>query len=292
MKQHFDEATAGERIGGIVDPGSFREILGPELRLTSPHLGKLDMPVSFNDGILIGEARLNGQPILIAAQEGAFMGGSVGEVHGAKLTGLLERATTEKPAAILLLLDTGGVRLHEANAGLIAISEIMTALLRARQSGLPVHALIGGKFGCFGGMGIVAGLCDSIIMTEQGRLGLSGPDVIEASCGVEEFDASDRPLVWRTTGGKHRFLLGDANMIVENDLLAFRTAAISCLTHRQPLDGAELDQEQTWLSARLDRFSACRDSRETWSRLGIENPERIPSLDIADFLDTAKRRLP
>ena len=42
-------------------------------------------------------ARSTGAPVLIAAQEGDFMGGAVGEVHGAKLVGLLERALREQP---------------------------------------------------------------------------------------------------------------------------------------------------------------------------------------------------
>ena len=118
------------------------------------------------------------------------MGGAVGEVHGAKLTGLLARAIDERPAAVLLIVESGGVRLHEANAGLIAVSEIMRAVLSLRGAGIPVLVLDGGQFGCFGGMGIVSRLCDAIIISEEGRLGLSGPEVIETTCGVEEFDAS------------------------------------------------------------------------------------------------------
>jgi hypothetical protein len=84
------------------------------------------------------------------------MGGAVGEVHGAKLVGMLQRAVARSPDAVLLLLETGGVRLHEANAGLIAVSEVMRAVLDTRAAGIPVIALVGGSNGCFGGMGIVA----------------------------------------------------------------------------------------------------------------------------------------
>src|SRR5258708_38811395 len=81
------------------------------------------------------------------------MGGGVGEVHGAKLVGLLRRALLERPAAVLLLAESGGVRLHEANAGLIAVSEVMRALLDVRASGIPVVVLIGGAHGGVGGAG-------------------------------------------------------------------------------------------------------------------------------------------
>src|SRR5256885_12613801 len=85
------------------------------------------------------------------------MGGGVGEVHGAKLVGLLRRALLERPAAVLLLAESGGVRLHEANAGLTAVSEVMRALLDVRASGIPVVVLIGGANGRFRGMGLLGG---------------------------------------------------------------------------------------------------------------------------------------
>jgi malonate decarboxylase beta subunit len=94
------------------------------------------------------------------------------------------------------------VRLQEANAGLIAVSEVMRAILSARAAGVAVLGAIGGRYGCFGGMGIAARCCDALVMSEEGRLGLSGPEVIETARGVEEFDSRDRALVWRTVGGK------------------------------------------------------------------------------------------
>ncbi len=135
-ERSYYEADARERIDGLLDAGSFTEFVGPRRRLISPHLAQLDTPGAFDDGIVVGEGRLRGRHVLIAAQQGAFMGGGVGEVHGAKLTGLLERAAATMPDAVVLLLDTGGVRLHEANAGLIAISEIMRATLGARAAGV------------------------------------------------------------------------------------------------------------------------------------------------------------
>jgi malonate decarboxylase beta subunit len=131
----YREATARRRLAGVLDPGSFRELLGPAERVTSPHLPALGLPVAFDDGVIVGAGLLGGAPVLAASQEGGFMGGAVGEVHGAKLVGLLRRAERERPAGVVLLLDSGGVRLQEANAGLVAVSEIMRAVLSARASG-------------------------------------------------------------------------------------------------------------------------------------------------------------
>jgi malonate decarboxylase beta subunit len=281
----YYEANARGRITHLLDAGSFREILGPTERLTSPHLELLGLPCAFDDGIVVGHGRIDGRQVLIASQEGGFMGGAVGEVHGAKLTGLLELAVQERPAAVLLLLESGGVRLHEANAGLIAISEIIRALLAARAAGIPVIGLIGGVYGCFGGMGIVARCCDSLIINEEGRLGLSGPDVIETTMGVEEFDAADRALVWRTVGGKHRLLLGEVQRLVEDDIAAFRSAALETLEQPiQDLSLEALEAEHQALSARLTDYGSCQDATEIWSQLGLHDPLQLPLLDIQSFL--------
>ena len=184
----FAECSARERIAQLFDAGSFVEWLPPAQRVMSPHLAQLGVPSAFDDGVAIGRALLDGQTVFVAAQEGEFMGGGVGEVHGAKLVGLLQRALRDRPAAVLLLAESGGVRLHEANAGLIAVSEVMRALLDVRTGGIPVIVLIGGANGCFGGMGIVARCADHIVMSDSARLAMSGPEVIEASHGVEEFD--------------------------------------------------------------------------------------------------------
>ncbi len=290
LKHSYYEANARQRIAGLVDAGSFRELLPPDARATSPHLPLLDAPVAFDDGVVVGAATLGGRPILIAAQEGGFMGGAVGEVHGAKLTGLFERAIDQmvdnRSVAVLLLLESGGVRLHEANAGLIAVSETMRALLDARAAGVAVVGLIGSSVGCFGGMGLVAACCDTLIMSEEGRLGMSGPEVIETAHGVEEFDARDRALVWRTTGGKHRWLLGDAEVIVDDDMASFRTAAMAALDRHRDLSLDALLAEQAVLAARIERFGGLADATDIWSALGVADPRSLPLLERDDFVAT------
>lgn len=283
MSASYLEASARNRILGLLDPGTFVEFLGPTARVMSPHLPGLNMPVAFDDGVAVGEGAINGQKVLIAAQEGRFMGGAVGEVHGAKLTGLLERALDIKLAAVLLLLDTGGVRLQEANAGLIAVGEIQRAVLAARHAGIPVVALIGGRNGCYGGMSIVARSCDWIIGSEEGRLSISGPEVIETVEGAEEFDSQDRALVWRTMGLKHRRLLGEIDRVVADDVAAFREAAQDYFGKSRPLTLDMLEAQHEFFANRLARFQNCRDAREIWSRLGVNEPTRVPDLEPDQF---------
>jgi malonate decarboxylase beta subunit len=283
-RRSYREATARRRVAGVLDPGSFVERLGPAERATSPHLAALGQPVAFDDGAVVGSGTLGGRPVLAAGQEGAFLGGGVGEVHGAKLAGLLAAARVERPSAVLLLLDTGGVRLQEANAGLVAVSEVMRGVLAARAAGVPVVALVGGGWGCFGGMGIVARCCDAIATSEEGRLGLSGPDVIEETKGVEELDASDRGLVWRTYGGKHRYLLGEADLLVDDDLDAFRAAALSLAGTRRPIDLETLAREHEALARRLAAHGSAEDAAAIWTALGVASPGALALLDAEEFL--------
>ena len=280
----YAECSARERLARLLDPGSFHEWLPPAERVTSPHLAQLGVPCAFDDGVAIGRAALAGQVVFVAAQEGGFLGGGVGEVHGAKLVGLFQRALRDKPDAVIVMAESGGVRLHEANAGLIAVSEVMRALLDVRAAGIPVVVLIGGANGCFGGMGIVARCADWIVMSDVGRLAMSGPEVIEASHGVDEFDSRDRALVWRTTGGKHRWLSGDCDALVEDDVNAFRQAAIDALQVRKAVTPELLEAEHALLIRRLALLPAEADAEDDaialWSRLGIRDAARVLELDV------------
>jgi malonate decarboxylase beta subunit len=277
----FAECSARERIAALFDAGSFHEWLPPSQRVMSPHLAQLGVPAAFDDGVAIGEARLNARRVFVAAQEGEFMGGGVGEVHGAKLVGLFRRALRDRPEAVVLLAESGGVRLHEANAGLIAVSEVMRALLDTRAAGIPVLVLIGGANGCFGGMGIVARCADHLIISDIGRLAMSGPEVIEASHGVEEFDSRDRALVWRTTGGKHRYLVGDCDQLVDDDVQAFREAAVRALGSGRPLTLQWLQHEQDLLTQRLRDGDGADDAVDLWHRLGIDQAATVPDMNAA-----------
>lgn len=287
----YQESTARERLQRLFDAGSFEEFLPPSERVVSPHLGQLNAPVAFDDGVAVGRARLHGVEVYTAAQEGGFMGGAVGEVHGAKLVGLLRRAVADRVAAAVLLVESGGVRLHEANAGLIAVSEVMRALLDARAAGVPVVVLVGGANGAFGGMGIVARCANVVIMSEEGRLAMSGPEVIETASGVEEFDSRDRALVWRTTGGKHRYLLGDCQQIVADDVAAFRAAAHAAVTELSAVSAAltldALATEQELLEQRLARFGAITEPVDIWTALGVPDAANVPMLEADEFIAVA-----
>jgi malonate decarboxylase beta subunit len=283
------EASARKRVDFLLDAGSFQEFLGPEMREVSPHLRVFDLPEQFDDGIVIGRGTIGGSPVFVAAQEGRFMGGAFGEVHGAKMTGLLRAARDAKSIPVFILFDTGGVRLQEANAGELAIAEIMRAVVEARTAGVKVFGLIGGRAGCYGGGGLTAGCCSALVVSEQGRIAVSGPEVIETNRGVEEFDSRDRALVWRTMGGKHRRLIGAADDFVDDTAKAFRDAATALVRAVGGLTLETLINEQNRLEKRLENFGASHDALDIWQAIGVPDAALVPEMPAEKFISLADK---
>lgn len=309
LEKSFYDATARERAKGLLDEGSFTEFLGPEIRFSSPHLRALGEAVEFDDGMVSGIGTIAGRPAFVLSQEGQFVGGAVGEVGGAKMVGVLRLAkqsydvlAAKKPPgwekgvpAVVISFETGGVRLHEANAGLLAHAEVMDALQDLRGQ-VPVVAVIGSKVGCFGGMGFVAAACDAVIMSDRGRLGLTGPEVIEQEMGKGQFDSSDRALVYRTTGGKHKYILGDCAYLVPDAIGEFADCLQRLLVlpyediaALRVIGTAPLVQEQLALVAEVLGIAPA-DAKDVWAHYGNTDPDELVDMTAQQFAAAAKRR--
>lgn len=223
----FIELSARERARALLDEGSFRELLGPFDRLTSPWLPLQGIVCQADDGVVIARGTIGGEPAVVAAIESAFQGGSIGEVAGSKIAAALELALRDRengrPVRPVIVFETGGVRLQEANLGLAVIAEIQSAIVALRRH-VPVVGVIAGMVGCFGGMSLAAALCTRLVMTKQGRLGMNGPEVIEQEAGIDELDASDRLRIWQLIGGAQRVASGFADALVEDDASAIAAA--------------------------------------------------------------------
>ncbi|MDT4844215.1 Malonyl-S-ACP:biotin-protein carboxyltransferase MADC [compost metagenome] len=253
----FVELGARQRARELLDDGSFRELIGPFDRVISPWLPQQGIVPQADDGVVVAKGSINGQPALVAAIEGAFQGGSMGEVGGAKIAGALELAVEDNrqgiPTCAVLLLETGGVRLQEANLGLAAIAEIQAAIVELRKY-QPVIGLIAGSVGCFGGMSIAAGLCSHLIVTREARLGLNGPQVIEQEAGLSEYDSRDRPFIWSLTGGEQRDASGLVDAYVADDIAAIRETLQGLLA--QPGQGLPRSRRHAWFLERLARLGS------------------------------------
>lgn len=233
----FVELDARGRVRALLNAGTFRELIDPFERMTSPWLARQGVVTQADDGVVVAKGCIEGQPAVVLAIEGAFQGGSLGEVGGAKIAGALELAAEDNrqgvPTRAVILFETGGVRLQEANLGLAAIAEIHSAIVDLRQY-QPVIGVIAGSVGCFGGMSIAAGLCSYLVATREARLGLNGPQVIEQEAGITEYDSRDRPFIWSFTGGEQRFRTGLVDAYVQDDTTDIRSTVVGLLHRGRP----------------------------------------------------------
>ncbi|EAA4684180.1 biotin-independent malonate decarboxylase subunit beta [Salmonella enterica subsp. enterica serovar Panama] len=233
----FIELKARQRAHALLDDGSYRELLDPFEGVMSPWLGAQGIVPQADDGMVVAKGTINGKPAVVVAIEGAFQGGSMGEVSGTKMAAALELAAEDNrngiPTQAVLSLETGGVRLQEANLGLAAIADIHAAIVDLRRY-TPVVGIVAGTVGCFGGMSIAAALCCYLIVTREARLGLNGPQVIEQEAGIEEYDSRDRPFIWSMTGGEVRYQSGLVDALVGDGVNAVKAAMNDVLAKGVP----------------------------------------------------------
>lgn len=284
---NYEELDARERVQVIFDKGSFTEWLADE-KLYSPYLAALNLPGEADDGIVIGSALLQKSKVLVAAQQKDFMGGAVGEIHGAKLTGLFKAAIATQTKAVILLIDSGGVRLHEANAGEISISETIRAVFEARRHGVTTVGVICGKNGAFGGMGIISACLDYLVINEIGRIGVSGPEVIQAVAGVKAFNSQDRALVWRVYGGKTRYLQDIAQSYVGSDVDTLRAKLIAALDKGVSLDLNSIKQKHALLKKRLQETQGFQEQGAYLNQIAPKYAATLFDMDEQEFLKAAK----
>jgi malonate decarboxylase beta subunit len=256
-RDSFIERGARSRATVLLDEGSMRELAGPFERLHSPWLARQHLVTQADDGVVVAKGSLDGRPTVVLAIEGAFQGGSMGEISAAKIAGALELAARDNrrgiPTQALILFETGGVRLQEANLGLAGIAEIQSAIVDLRRY-RPVIGVSAGTVGCYGGMSIAAGLCSWLVLTREARLGLNGPQVIEQEAGVAEFDARQRSLIWGLTGGEQRVATGLADACVADDSAEIKATVARLFAQGLP---------QRHRSERAAEFLACLERVDT-----------------------------
>jgi malonate decarboxylase beta subunit len=256
-RDSFIERDARSRAQALLDAGSMRELVGPFDRLASPWLARQHIVTQADDGVVVAIGTLDGAPTVVLAIEGAFQGGSMGEVGGAKIAGALELAAEDNrngiPTQAVIVFETGGVRLQEANLGLAAIAEIQSAIVDLRRY-QPVIGISAGTVGCYGGMSIAAGLCSRLVLTREARLSLNGPQVIEQEAGIGEFDSRDKSFIWGLTGGEQRVLTHLADACVDDDTQAIRDTVIGLF--RQGLPPRPRSEHYQEFLACLERVDA------------------------------------
>jgi malonate decarboxylase beta subunit len=273
--------AAAQRIGALADPGSV-EPASPELDAPrpSPHLARWGIAAQDDDGIVAARASIDGTNVLIAAQDERFLGGSAGANHGDALRRVFELAAAERPAAVVLLAASGGVRLHEANAAEWALARALSALLEVRASGIPV--LVIGSADVFGGTSVLACAAERVSLLPGVRLGLSGPAVIEATRGKSELDAGDKSAVATIFGADARAAAGHVERLPD------KPGAVREWIARAVRDSMPF---ATWLRGMHDelgkRLAASSDTRSSDPAQVSGRPAPLPA-NVASLFASAR----
>ena len=111
-KQHaLGKRTARERIELLMDTGTFTEVdRFVRHRCTSFGMGDKDIPA---DGVVTGYGKIDGRTVFVYAQDFTAQGGSLGEMHAAKICKIMDMAL-EAGCPVVGLCDSGGARIQEA----------------------------------------------------------------------------------------------------------------------------------------------------------------------------------
>ncbi|HEY8599963.1 MAG TPA: acetyl-CoA carboxylase, carboxyltransferase subunit beta, partial [Thermomicrobiales bacterium] len=183
---HF-RLSANERIGFLLDPGSFTE-LGAELTPSDP-LGFVDSkpyPARIaeyrrksgaREAAIYGTGTVGGFPLVICALDFTFLGGSMGSVVGEKVTRAAELAA-ETRIPLLICSASGGARMQEGTISLMQMAKTSAALAVLAERGVPYFSLLSDP--TYGGVSAsFATLGDLILAEPKARIGFAGPQVIE-----------------------------------------------------------------------------------------------------------------
>lgn len=183
---HF-RLSAQERIGFLVDPGTFVE-RDAELTPGDP-LGFVDSKPytariaeyrrksGAREAAIYGTGAIGGYPLILCALDFTFLGGSMGSVVGEKVTRAAELAA-EMRHPLLICSASGGARMQEGTISLMQMAKTAAALAVLAERGVPYFSLLADP--TYGGVSAsFATLGDLIIAEPKARIGFAGPQVIE-----------------------------------------------------------------------------------------------------------------
>jgi len=261
------------RIEAVADPGSVQAAgYSLEAPRRSPHLARWGVDAHDDDGIVVSRATIGGMSVLIAAQDERFLGGSAGANHSEALRRAFEAAAATRPAAVVILAGSGGVRLHEANAAEWHLARALAALLDLRAAGIPV--LVVGVADVFGGMSVLACAAERTALLSGVRFGLSGPAVIETTRGAGELDARDATAVAAVFGAEARAAAGHVELLGD-DAGEVRQWIVQRAMESVPFATWVRDGHET-LGRRLAAEKEAIDAGESARSAGPSGPQRAP----------------
>jgi len=184
---HHFRIGARERLQLIFDDGKFEELDGEVISIDplgfvdskpySERLKQARKSSGLPEAIINGRGTIGDHPVVAAAMDMNFIGGSMGSAVGEKVTRLIERAM-EEHSAVVIFAASGGARMQEGTLSLMQMAKISAALAALDEARLPFISVLtdpttGGVTASFAMLG------DVIIAEPKALIGFAGPRVIE-----------------------------------------------------------------------------------------------------------------
>ncbi len=190
---HHFQIGAQERLRMLADEGSFAAC-NSDLQPSDPlvfsdkkpyreRIEETQKETGLTEACITGRALMGGMPVVLAALDFRFMGGSMGSVVGEKICRAIEMSTAEK-LPIIIVSASGGARMQEGVFSLMQMLKTSAALGRYEEAGQPfisilTHPTTGGVSASFAFLG------DVIIAEPRALIGFAGPRVIKQTIHQE-----------------------------------------------------------------------------------------------------------
>ena len=176
----LDEGSFVEHFTEVVstDPLRFRDS-----RRYSDRLKKAREETGLTEAIMVGEARIDGRPLVIGLMDFSFLGGSLASAAAERIArGILLALDRRWPFAITS--SSGGARMFEGILSLMQMAKTNALLARFSDAGLPyisilTHPTTGGVTASYASVG------DVIIAEPKALIGFAGPRVIKQTINQE-----------------------------------------------------------------------------------------------------------
>lgn len=188
---HHERIGAAEYFELLFDAQKFEE-LNSELQSGDP-LGFVDTKkytdrvvatqkaTGLKDAIRTAKGTLDGMPLVVAAMDFNFIGGSMGSVMGEKIARAIDVAIAEK-AAFMIISKSGGARMMEAGFSLMQMAKVSGKLGQLSEAKLPYISYLTDP--TTGGVTASFAMLGDINIAEPGALiGFAGPRVVKETIG-------------------------------------------------------------------------------------------------------------
>lgn len=173
--EHFLDEDGRVEIGENlkpVDALKFRD-----LKKYKDRLSQAQKATDENDALIAMQGRLKGLPVVAAAFEFRFMGGSMGSVVGERFVRAVNLAR-EQRAPLICFSASGGARMQEALFSLMQMAKTSAALAKLGKEGVPYVSVMTDP--TMGGVSASLAMLGDINVAEPNALiGFAGPRVIE-----------------------------------------------------------------------------------------------------------------